>query len=245
MKLMPASRAFATIRDDVASSVGPPNIMVPRQMGETFRPLRPSWRYCMGMSSLALPERIASLRAQAKQTRAAKRDFWIVYGASREVVVPAKAGTRTAESSGGEDWQRTFATTRSCGYGSRRSPGRRRSASLAPQNLEHAIGGGDAALAGGDFGGDEHQAPGRAHHAGARDQDVADLAGLDKMHVELDRRHGLLARNVAGGHAAGAVGERHQHAALYQAAAVVVLVGGRQGIFMHAADAALQSGPTS
>ena len=41
MKLMPASRAFATIRDDVASSVGPPNIMVPRQIGEIFRPLRP------------------------------------------------------------------------------------------------------------------------------------------------------------------------------------------------------------
>src|ERR1700761_8422588 len=48
MKLMPASRALATMRDDVASSVGPPNIMVPRQIGETFRPLRPSWRYCMG-----------------------------------------------------------------------------------------------------------------------------------------------------------------------------------------------------
>src|SRR5262249_57801789 len=47
MKLMPASRAFATIRVDVASSVGPPNIMVPRQIGETFRPLRPSWRYCI------------------------------------------------------------------------------------------------------------------------------------------------------------------------------------------------------
>src|SRR6266851_9993207 len=49
MKLMPASRAFATIRDDVASSVGPPNIMVPRQIGEIFRPLRPSWRYCIGV----------------------------------------------------------------------------------------------------------------------------------------------------------------------------------------------------
>src|SRR4051794_16849048 len=48
MKLMPASRAFATIRDDVASSVGPPNIMVPRQIGEIFRPLRPRLRYCMG-----------------------------------------------------------------------------------------------------------------------------------------------------------------------------------------------------
>src|ERR1700752_3957510 len=47
MKLMPASRALATTRDEVASSVGPPNIMVPKQIGEIFRPLRPSWRYCM------------------------------------------------------------------------------------------------------------------------------------------------------------------------------------------------------
>src|SRR5665647_2617606 len=48
MKLMPASRAFATIRAEVASSVGPPNIMVPRQIGEIFRPLRPRGRYCIG-----------------------------------------------------------------------------------------------------------------------------------------------------------------------------------------------------
>src|SRR3981081_2488808 len=48
MKLMPASRAFAMMRLDVASSVGPPNIMVPRQIGEIFRPLRPRLRYCMG-----------------------------------------------------------------------------------------------------------------------------------------------------------------------------------------------------
>src|SRR5216684_9342849 len=50
MKLTPASRAFATIRVEVASSVGPPNIMVPRQIGEIFRPLRPRLRYCMGLS---------------------------------------------------------------------------------------------------------------------------------------------------------------------------------------------------
>jgi hypothetical protein len=42
MKLTPASRALATIRIEVGSSVGPPNIIVPRQIGETFRPLRPS-----------------------------------------------------------------------------------------------------------------------------------------------------------------------------------------------------------
>jgi hypothetical protein len=50
MKLIPASRALATIRVEVASSVGPPNIMVPRQIGEIFRPLRPRLRYCIGWS---------------------------------------------------------------------------------------------------------------------------------------------------------------------------------------------------
>src|SRR5258707_3382808 len=62
MKLMPASRAFATIRDEVASSVGPPNIMVPRQIGEIFRPLRPSWRYCMWSSLFG-----SSLRANGSR----------------------------------------------------------------------------------------------------------------------------------------------------------------------------------
>ena len=54
MKLMPASRALAMIRAEVASSVGPPNIMVPRQIGETFRPLRPSLRYCIFLASFLL-----------------------------------------------------------------------------------------------------------------------------------------------------------------------------------------------
>src|SRR5947209_19934102 len=47
MKLTPASRALPMIRAEVDASVGPPNIMVPRQIGEIFRPLRPSERYCM------------------------------------------------------------------------------------------------------------------------------------------------------------------------------------------------------
>jgi hypothetical protein len=50
---------------------------------------------------------------------------------------------------------------------------------------------------------------------------------------------GRLARDVAGGHAAVPVGEGHQHAALHQAAAVVVLVLGDQRIFMLAVDDAL------
>src|SRR5262249_11925368 len=77
MKLMPASRALATMRDEVASSVGPPNIMVPRQIGDTFRPLRPRLRYCICCSLTWLAQRIASLRTQAKQSRATNRDVWI------------------------------------------------------------------------------------------------------------------------------------------------------------------------
>src|SRR5260370_24158863 len=60
MKLTPASRDFATIRVEVASSVGSPNIMVPRQIGEIFRPLRPRLRYCMGLSPLSVVGKISA-----------------------------------------------------------------------------------------------------------------------------------------------------------------------------------------
>src|SRR3954449_8000374 len=45
MKFTPWSLARSTIRCAVASSVGPPNIIVPRHNGETFSPLRPNPRY--------------------------------------------------------------------------------------------------------------------------------------------------------------------------------------------------------
>src|SRR6267378_6757910 len=61
MKLTPTSPAFATIRADVASSVGPPNIMVPRQIGEIFRPLRPRLRYCIGWCPLQKRLDVSSL----------------------------------------------------------------------------------------------------------------------------------------------------------------------------------------
>ena len=47
MKFTPCSRALATMRPAVASSVAPPNVMVPRQSGETFTPLAPRLRYSM------------------------------------------------------------------------------------------------------------------------------------------------------------------------------------------------------
>src|SRR5258708_22814099 len=50
MKFTPCSRARATMRDDVGSSVAPPNIIVPRHRGETFNPLTPSPRYSIARS---------------------------------------------------------------------------------------------------------------------------------------------------------------------------------------------------
>src|SRR5947199_7768570 len=141
MKLMPAPRARPTIREEVASSVGPPNIIVPRQIGEIFRPLRPSWRYCIRFLS------------------------------------SASSSTRGADPS------------------------------LALQYLEHAVGHGDDALVDGYLGCDEDQASRRAYHARPRNQHFADLAGLDEMGIELHGRERRFSRDVAGGHAAGAVGE--------------------------------------
>src|SRR5215471_2853794 len=45
MKFTPCSRARATIRAAAGSSVAAPNIMLPRQSGETRSPLRPKVRY--------------------------------------------------------------------------------------------------------------------------------------------------------------------------------------------------------
>src|SRR5258708_15041063 len=47
MKLMPASCDRVMMRSDVAASVGPPNVIVPRHSGETLSPLRPRLRYSM------------------------------------------------------------------------------------------------------------------------------------------------------------------------------------------------------
>src|ERR1700736_2647997 len=77
MKLMPASRALATIRDDVASSVGPPNIMVPRQIGEIFRPLRPRLRYCIGWvlcTVAVIPGRIEDANPESRDSGSGPSD---------------------------------------------------------------------------------------------------------------------------------------------------------------------------
>src|SRR5665213_3138043 len=75
MKLTPASRALATIRVEAASSVGPPNIMVPRQIGEIFRPLRPRWRYCMGWVLFNIDRHCE--RSEAIHRRRVQTEEWI------------------------------------------------------------------------------------------------------------------------------------------------------------------------
>src|SRR4051794_40413523 len=72
MKLTPCSFAFAIILPAVASSVGPPNIMVPRQSGETFTPDDPRLRCCMDF-----PERfpLSRLPSSAGLTLAPNRNI--------------------------------------------------------------------------------------------------------------------------------------------------------------------------
>src|SRR5215203_485628 len=201
MKLMPASRALATMRDDVASSVGPPNIMVPRHIGEIFRPLRPSWRYCMGWVLAYVSDKHT---CQSSSLRAKRSNPCL----SEENMDCFVALAMTA-------------------------------LTLAFQYLEHAARHRDTAFVDGHLGGDENQTACEAHHMRLRHQNLADLAGFDKVRIELHGRQRRLARDEAGGHAAGAVGEGHDHAALHQAAAVVVLVLGGKRVFVRAVGHAL------
>src|SRR5438128_1601705 len=48
-KLIPRSSALCIMRVDSAASVCPPNIIVPRQTGETFTPAEPRLRYLLGI----------------------------------------------------------------------------------------------------------------------------------------------------------------------------------------------------
>src|SRR3979411_65625 len=82
--------------------------------------------------------------------------------------------------------------------------------SIILQYLEHAAGHHNTTLVGGYLGGHENQAAGRADDARPGDQDIADLAAVDKMGVELDRRQCRPARYVSCRHAAAAIRECHQ-----------------------------------
>src|ERR671916_576156 len=87
MKLTPVSRALLMMRDERASSVGPPNIIVPRQIGEILSPERPRLRYSIMCSSRRRTERhiliadlqdAIKLRTLSAQARASSHPFMIV-----------------------------------------------------------------------------------------------------------------------------------------------------------------------
>jgi hypothetical protein len=66
MKFTPASRAWAMMRCASFSSVWSPNIMVPRQIGETVRPLRPSLRMSIGDSCRESRREAIAIARQSK-----------------------------------------------------------------------------------------------------------------------------------------------------------------------------------
>src|SRR5262249_2085916 len=144
MKLIPASRALAMIREEVASSVGPPNIMVPRQIGEIFRPLRPSLRYCITLLFL-LPFSPCGRRWLAS------RDASRMRGLRPRRQTPHPASSRSAR------FRHPL-------------PQGERVQSLVLQYLEHAARHGEDALVDRYLGGDEDQASGGAYHTRLRNQ---------------------------------------------------------------------------
>src|ERR1700744_2263030 len=141
MKLIPASRAFATIRPEVASSAGPPNIMVPRQIGEIFRPLRPRERYCIG-SGPSHAKTVGRIALQDRHCEPPGR------ANARPMTAPAKQssfslGLWIASS------QVRLAMTE--------TPDSAKPSASVLQYLEHAIGGDERTSVRRHFGGDEHQ----------------------------------------------------------------------------------------
>src|SRR5215218_3226963 len=146
---------------------------------------------------------------------------------------PRRSGRRTswcrgrsAKSSGrcGRGYGIASLAPRIASTPSPRKRGEVRNLTLALQDLEHTARHRDAAFVDGYFRRDENKAAGGTHRVRPRDQNLADLAGLNEVRIKLHGGQRRLARNVTGGHAAGAVGEGHEHAALHQAAAIVMLV---------------------
>src|SRR5712675_3389461 len=103
-------------------------------------------------------------------------------------------------------------------------------ASALAQRLPHAVGGRHHAGADHELGAHEDQRARPAHDPAFGLDEFADLDGVDKMHVELHGRLRLARVGMPAGHAHRAVREGHQHAALDDAAAVVVLGLRREGI---------------
>src|SRR5258708_9404360 len=92
-------------------------------------------------------------------------------------------------------------------------------ASRRAQCLPYAIAGRDHALADHEVGAHEDERARAAHDLAARFDEVADLDGVDEVHIEMHGRLRLLPVRVPAGHAHRAIREGHQHAALHDATA--------------------------
>src|SRR3569832_2533113 len=98
------------------------------------------------------------------------------------------------------------------------------------ERLPQAFGRGHAPLADFQLGVHEDERARAPHDLAVRLDEFADLHRVDAVHVELHRRLRHASIGVPAGHAHGAVGEGHEHAALHHAAAVMVLYGGQKGV---------------
>src|SRR5882672_1343152 len=108
-------------------------------------------------------------------------------------------------------------------------------ASRRAQCLPYAIVGRDHTLADHELGAHEDERARAAHHLAARFDEVADLDGVNEMHIEMHGGLRLLPVRIPAGHSHRAVREGHQHAALHDTAAVVMLVLGEKRIAVRLA----------
>src|SRR3954468_1024664 len=102
--------------------------------------------------------------------------------------------------------------------------------SVLPQRLPHAVRGRDHAVADRDLAAHEEQRARAAHHAAFGLDEFADLHRVDEVHIEMNGRLRLLVVRIPGGQAERAVREGHDHAALHDAAAVVMLLLGEKAV---------------
>jgi tripartite-type tricarboxylate transporter receptor subunit TctC len=110
------------------------------------------------------------------------------------------------------------------------------SGSALAERLPHPVGGRHDARSDHELGAHEDHRARPPHHPTVGFDEIADLDRVDEVHVELHGRLGLALVGVPAGHAHRAVREGHQHAALDDAAAVVVLGLGHEGIAKAVAE---------
>src|SRR5438270_5705321 len=100
---------------------------------------------------------------------------------------------------------------------------RRRLTARFTQRLPYPIGGCNDPRSDYELGAHEDERSRPADNPALGFYKLADLNGIYEMHVQLDGRLRMSLVGIPTGHSHRAVGKRHQHAALHDAAAVMVL----------------------